>query len=99
MNVLKFAPTVLCPRSVIIVAAVHNARVRCGFEGDTLVTSMNDSLHMQGSKHYTDEAADFRTRDLTQTQVNEWAVMCRTRLGKGYQVIIEKNHLHVETAG
>lgn len=63
---------------------------------ETFVTSMNDSLHMDKSKHYTDEAADFRTRDLTQTQVQEWAVLCRTRLGKGYQVIVEKDHLHVE---
>ena len=92
---IKFANSVRCPKSAIIVAAAANARETLSF-GDTYVSSMNDRSHMPTSKHYTDEAADFRTRDLEPVQVAAWAAMCRVRLGAGYQVIVEKDHLHIE---
>lgn len=64
--------------------------------GDVWVTSGNDGQHMDGSKHYTDEALDFRTRDFTLAQVHQWATAMRARLGVDYQVIVEPTHLHVE---
>jgi hypothetical protein len=93
--VIKFQGNVHCPKSVIIVAACANARDQLGL-GQTTVTSMNDSVHMRESKHYRDEAVDFRTHDLSHDNVVEWAKTCSTRLGPGYQVIMEIDHLHVE---
>lgn len=93
---LRFKNSVQCPKSVIIVAAAHNARTALGFPGDTYVTSMNDSIHMPESKHYTDEAADFRTKDLTDVQVKQWAAAVRARLGHHFDVVIETDHLHIE---
>ncbi len=95
----RFTNNCRCPRSVIIVTAVSNAWQQCGFTDTCWVTSLNDSVHMQGSRHYTDDAADFRTRNLTKPQVEQWANVCRQRLGKGYQVIVEVDHLHVEFEG
>ena len=93
---IKFAGGVRCPKSVIIVAAAANARATLKLPGDTYVTSLNDSSHMPTSRHYSDEAADFRTRDLEPVQVAAWAAMCRQRLGAGYQVLVEADHLHIE---
>ena len=92
---IKFKTSVQCPKSAIIVAAVANAREELQL-GSTYVTSMNDSMHMRGSRHYQDEAVDFRTRDLTTEQINAWAKAVRRRLGKGYQAVIESDLLHVE---
>jgi hypothetical protein len=92
----RFTNNCRCPRSVIIVTAVSNAWQQCGFPGTCWVTSLNDSVHMKGSKHYNDDAADFRTRTLTKPDIEKWADVCRDRLGKGYQVIVESDHLHVE---
>lgn len=96
MGFITLKNSVRCPKSAIIIAAAHNARELLGLSGPTYVTSMNDSVHMRGSKHYTDNAVDFRTRDLTAADVQRWAAYIRTRLGKGYDVLIEKDHLHIE---
>jgi hypothetical protein len=93
---LRFKGTVRCPKVCIIIAAAHNARMALGIPGDTYVTSVNDSKHMAGSKHYSDEAADLRTRDLSTVDVQRWAAAIRKRLGPDYDVVIESDHLHVE---
>ncbi len=92
---IKFTGNVSCPKSVIIVAAVANAKEEMKL-GDLVVTSMNDSVHMRGSLHYSDQAVDFRTHDLSHDVVREWAKVASRRLGPAYQLIIEKDHLHVE---
>jgi hypothetical protein len=93
---LRFKNSVRCPKSVFIVAAANNARQALGIAGDTYVTSLNDSHHMAGSKHYSDEAADLRTRDLSPIDIQRWASAIRSRLGSAYQVVIENDHVHVE---
>jgi hypothetical protein len=93
---IKFKSAVKCPKVVILVAAAANAHRELDLPGDMWVTSLNDSVHMRGSKHYEDEAADLRTRDLTQAQVTAWAKVIKRRLGRDYQVIDEGDHLHLE---
>ena len=93
---LKFQSGVVVPRVCIIAAAAHNARLSLDIPWDTLVTSGNDKVHMRGSKHYSDEALDFRTRDISDANILRWASAIRSRLGKDYQVVIENDHLHVE---
>jgi hypothetical protein len=84
----------------IIAAAVVNAANVLGLP-DMLVTSGNDSTHMKGSKHYSDEALDFRTKHLTPDQKYQLVAAVRKRLGNGYDVILESErraneHLHIE---
>ena len=96
MSFLRFKNGVIIPKSAIIAAAAHNARTQLGLAGDTWVTSANDSVHMRGSRHYTDEALDIRITGLTKAQVAEWAAAIQTRLGRNFQAIVEKDHIHVE---
>lgn len=96
MALLKFKPTVVVPKVTIIAAAVINAANAMGLEKDMTVTSGNDSDHMIGSKHYSDEALDFRTKHLSKEQVTLLAAGVRSRLGPKYQAIVESDHLHVE---
>ena len=61
---------------------------------EAVITSMNDADHMQGSKHYTGEAADLR-------RWNVWSPSkvvreLRDALGDDYDVILERTHIHIE---
>lgn len=93
---LKLLGTVKTPVVVIIAAAAVNAKNVLLFQTNTVVTSGNDSTHKEGSLHYQDRALDFRTHDLTPTQIEAWAQEIKKRLGSDYDVLIESDHLHVE---
>ena len=101
MSLIKFKSSVLVPRTVIIAAAAVNAANVLGFTETMFVTSGNDSIHSRGSKHYTDEALDFRTHHLSTAKKHAWKVEIKRRLGKSFDVILEdegqpNEHLHVE---
>lgn len=67
-----------------------------------VVTSGNDSLHMATSRHYQDEGLDFRTghgwKPQLMTESEAGAVKDRMKqlLGRDYDVVLEKDHIHVE---
>lgn len=98
---LKVKSTVR-PRSLVIAAAAINAAQELGLPGDVLITSGNDGKHMTCSKHYSDEALDFRCKHLRGTYfLQDWVNAIVKRLGHGYQVFHEdlgtaNEHLHVE---
>lgn len=88
-------------QSLIIIAAAINAANAMNLRGDVVVTSANDSKHMNNSLHYKDKAVDFRTKHLTPLEKREWIRNIQVRLGVGYQTILESEnepneHLHVE---
>ena len=58
------------------------------------ITSGNDSNHKNGSKHYSNEAIDIRSRDM----VNPIDVKneIKKTLGADFDVIYEGNHIHIE---
>ena len=61
---------------------------------EVVITSMNDSKHMKGSKHYCGNAADLRIWNVRSPEK-----VCRTlgvSLGDDYDVILEHNHIHLE---
>lgn len=93
---LKILASVKTPRVVHIAAAAVNAKNELGLPGNVIITSGNDKTHSKGSKHYSDAALDFRTRDLTAEQTQAWANNIRVRLGNDYDVVIEPTHLHIE---
>ncbi len=92
---VKLKNSVRGPKTLVLLAAAVNAADILGLP-EVYVTSANDSGHMPGSKHYTDEALDFRTHTYTDGVVESWAAMIRERLGRDYDVVIESDHLHVE---
>jgi len=100
MSNLKVKVTVR-PRSLMIAAAAINAANELTIPLDTTITSGNDSEHMTGSKHYTGDALDFRTKHLAPPQRAKWMSVIARRLGPNYQLILEdagkpNEHLHIE---
>lgn len=67
-------------------------------EDDTVwVTSANDSKHMTTSKHYSNEAFDIRTRNLINSEdAKIWVFRMQENLGDDYDVVLERDHLHLE---
>jgi hypothetical protein len=60
------------------------------------VTSCADGKHSAGSKHYVGGAFDIRTRDIPKDQWEIVAGDIRERLGIEYDVVVEKDHFHIE---
>lgn len=67
-----------------------------GFNVPCVVTSGSDGKHMKQSKHYTNEALDFRISDIQPQDLQPIVKACKEILGKDFDVVLEGNHLHVE---
>lgn len=65
-------------------------------EQEVTVTSVVDGRHSRGSLHYTGCAADLRTRDLPSGTETLLADELRTALGDQFDVILERDHIHLE---
>lgn len=62
-----------------------------------VVTSAREGRHRPGSRHYLGRAIDLRTRDMTREQAETAAARLQELLGPLYRVILEQDHLHVQT--
>lgn len=87
------------PANLVILAAACNAAADLGIS--ITVTSGNDSVHMKNSKHYSNEALDLRTKDMTKKTKRAFMDNLQDRLGPRYQLILESEgkvneHLHCE---
>lgn len=77
-----------------IIEAVSDAQHETGLR--TVITSANDGKHMTGSLHYANRALDLRTKDWTPENIKYFASVLSVSLGSRYDVVIEKDHIHVE---
>lgn len=87
------------PRNLYIMAAAANVAEMLGVE--VVITSGTDGKHMKGSKHYTSEALDIRTKTLSREKKFALLDGILARLGTNYQGILESEdkvneHIHVE---
>jgi len=68
--------------------------------GVATITSALDGQHMNGSKHFTGEALDFRRVDWPAFNDSEAAAAqadaIAAELGDQYDVLLEQTHVHVE---
>jgi hypothetical protein len=101
LTTLTFKTGVRVPQSAIIAVAFLNAAHLLQIATPLVVTSGNDSTHMTGSKHYSDQALDFRTKTLTTGQKHALQIAVQKRLGRDYDCVLEdlggpNEHLHVE---
>jgi hypothetical protein len=55
-----------------------------------------DGVHKSGSLHYSGYAFDCRTRYFDSARVQTVAKAIREKLGRDYDVLVEKDHIHVE---
>ena len=64
---------------------------------DLVVTSLNDGKHSLTSLHYSGCAADLRTHYFEDAEdVKDVAASIKNRLGIDYDVVVEKDHIHME---
>ena len=63
---------------------------------ELVITSLNDGKHSITSLHYAGCAADLRTHYFDIDEVKIVASDIRSRLGLDYDVIVEKDHIHLE---
>lgn len=67
-----------------------------------VITSANDGVHREGSKHYSGDAVDLRVwyTDEHVGLTTEWAKELWTALGADYDVVYgdpsHMNHIHIE---
>lgn len=61
-----------------------------------MITSGNDGQHMANSLHYIGRALDFRTREMDEALQFKFVQYMRERLDTCYDIVLEKDHLHVE---
>lgn len=67
--------------------------------GEYCVTSLLDGVHGPNSLHYVGLAMDLRTRHLKDPElVNALARRLQDELGRMYQVIVERDHIHLEVS-
>jgi len=64
--------------------------------GEYTVTSICDGTHSAHSLHYVGLAADIRSRHIPADKIQAIAGELRVALGKGYDVVVENTHLHIE---
>lgn len=64
---------------------------------DLVVTSLRDSVHAPNSLHYSGQAADLRTRDMSPAEASAIASALQSTLGSAYWVLNEGDHIHVQS--
>jgi len=62
---------------------------------DMVVTSLCDSVHSQTSLHYSGAAGDIRTHNMLE-QEHKILDKIRENLPEDFDVILEKDHIHME---
>lgn len=82
------------PANLIIAAAIANVAEEQKL--NLVITAGTDGKHMVGSRHYTGQALDLRTSNLTDPQVASVMAALKFRLGSHYDVLLEKDHVHIE---
>lgn len=66
-----------------------------------VITSANDGKHMAGSRHYTDDALDLRSKHVQKPIKSKVLTELRLNLGDDYDVLLENvgkpnEHYHLE---
>jgi hypothetical protein len=98
-GVISFGPR--APKGIgkPILHAMHVINDIMEESGEYCVTSLCDGVHGPNSLHYVGLAMDLRTRHLKEMEaVNVLARRLQEELGRMYQVIVEKDHIHLEVS-
>lgn len=80
----------------LIVAMIACNDVFAEHDKSFTITSVNDSVHGQGSLHFGGAAFDVRTRHLAQGVAQIITIELRGRLGDDFDVVLEEDHIHIE---
>lgn len=78
----------------ILLAIIIAQAVYSDTEHVMVITSLTDGDHMAGSLHHCGDAVDLRLP--TNSAHTVMASRLRDALGSSYDVVLEKDHIHVE---
>ena len=84
----------LKPEIVLIFPVVESVYKEYGAEA--VLTSGVDSKHGDHSHHYKGLATDWRTRNVEKQFHTSLTKRLRDSLSEQYQVVYERNHIHIE---
>lgn len=97
MAMLKIKAGVEPYRLMILIAAVANVAQTLLYPKEVVITSGIDGVHKEGSKHYSLNAIDVRLNNFpTAKSKLIFQDQIKARLGAGYDVVLEPDHLHIE---
>ena len=83
-------------RPELVIALMAAGKVYAKRGAELVITSAKDGKHGRGSLHYVGLAVDLRTKHLTNQQKVDITIDLRQALGAQFDVVSEKDHLHVE---
>lgn len=84
----------LQPQMVLAYILIQGVYARHGYP--CVITSCSDSKHGPNSLHYKGLALDLRTRDVLPETMGVMVLEIKQVLGPQFDVVLEKDHLHVE---
>lgn len=82
------------PETVFAISVAGRIWDRHGKE--LVITSVKDGKHKTGSKHYSGDAFDGRTRYFDVPEQEEIKAELINALGPDFDVVLHKTHMHVE---
>jgi hypothetical protein len=84
-------------RTELLLALIVANDVYKEHEQNLVITSLNDGVHSLTSLHYSGCGADLRTRYFNgPKEVRRVFNKLENRLTKDYDIVIEKDHIHIE---
>lgn len=91
----------LHPRLEAAIERMDRLHIRVGAGRPTFITSARDSKHAERSKHYSGQAIDIRTKDLSHDVKHRLEEALKEELGKDYFVDLEAEglpheHIHIQ---
>jgi hypothetical protein len=84
----------LKPETVLAISISHSIYLKHSYE--LTVTSIMDGKHSKNSLHYNGYAFDLRTNNLKGNDATLITNELSEALGDDYDVVLEKDHIHVE---
>ena len=101
MTILRIKPGVdllgLQPQTTLAIAVAHSCYTAVHKHGECVITEVGPTVeHSRGSRHYVGLTFDMRIHGLPNREQAVLAKMIKESLTNQYDVVLEKDHIHVE---
>ena len=96
MKHIKEGVLVVTPKLELIDGLLTCAEVYYDLGYTLVITEIAGGVHMKGSLHYEGLAADLRTSMVPRERLPSLVAALRRKLPRYWDVVLEKDHIHVE---
>ncbi len=93
---IKDGVSLACLKPQMVIALMSARELFEEYGLALVITSGDDGQHSHTSLHYVGYAVDIRTRDLPPGAARLVADKLGSYLGKQYDVLLERTHIHIE---